>query len=161
MYNLLENIHFWISLSFIIAIVIIYYKGKNKITGFINTKIDEIRNELQESEDILTEALSILNSKKEELEKSNQKHKDIKNKRMSNYDSMFEKALDNLNSQAKIYKLSFDNYIINEEKKHLQIQKQELIDKSIAIVQEYTNNLTPEDHDELISKSLERIKNTN
>lgn len=158
MSSLLHNFHFWLSVSFILAVGFLYYKTKNKIVDFLNSKIEEIKKELKDSENVFQESLNVLNEKKEELKKSKQKNQTIREYKISYFEAAFEKALNNIENHNRNYKESFDTYIENEKKEQIENINQTIINDSIKIVKNYCSNLTPKEHKELIDQSISNIK---
>ncbi|MGQ0527532.1 MAG: F0F1 ATP synthase subunit B family protein [Alphaproteobacteria bacterium] len=58
--ELLHDTHFWVALSFVIFLAIVWVKGRKAILGSLDGRIDTIRKEIQTAESLKSEAEKLL-----------------------------------------------------------------------------------------------------
>ena len=69
---------FWVAVSFAIFIsVLLYLKVPQKINEILNKLISDVKNELEESEKLRSEAKTLLNNAQSKLDTAESKSKDI------------------------------------------------------------------------------------
>jgi len=69
---------FWLAIAFFIFLGVLFYlKVPQKINGFLNDKINEIKKELEEAEKLKKEAKNLLSDYENKIDKSKKESKEI------------------------------------------------------------------------------------
>ena len=153
---------FWVAIAFIIFIaVLIYLKVPQKINSLLNNIIENIKNELNESEKLKEESKNLLNENQEKLENAQKENEQIiKNARKES-----EKLIIEMNN--KFFQTCENRKKITEQKTS---QMKEDAIKSIKnasvkiAVKSVTNliktSINKSKLDALFQKNLNQVKNT-
>ena len=138
---------FWVAVSFFIFFgILIYLKIPQKINNTLTDKINEIRNELGESEKLKIEAKTLLSDYENKIDKSKKETKEIIN--LAKEDS--EKII--LEKMEKFHQI-MENKKKNAEQKIVQMKENALRDiKNISV------KVSMEAVEHLIKKSIDKNK---
>ena len=99
MSDLFHNPHFWILIAFIIMLSLFSKKVYASINSILESKINDIINEIQKSKDLLNQAISLFSIKKIEFDNIKIKTTEILNRAQSNADILFDKTLTKIQNQ--------------------------------------------------------------
>jgi F-type H+-transporting ATPase subunit b len=153
-----DNIHFWLLIAFCIFIIIFYKHIKNAANNFLGSKIDSIKSEIQQADELLSSSMSLLYDKKKEAKELENLAEESIFKAQTNADTHYEKLSNNLNIQLKNSKEYFINYLKNEEQKVLSQNNQIVLDKAINnTVYILEKTINQEQHKHLIDESINNI----
>lgn len=151
---------FWVAISFLIFIgLIIYFKIPQKIKSTLDDNINNIRNQIEEAENLKEEAKNILSDHEKKIDNSKQEIKDMLNKA-------------NKNAEKNIIKTNEEFHLLMEtrkksaEEKIRQMKQQAMKDIkniSVKIAIDSTerllkNSLSRSKLDKLYSSSIEETK---
>ena len=138
---------FWVAVSFFIFFgILIYLKIPQKINNTLTDKINEIRNELGESEKLKIEAKTLLSDYENKIDKSKKETKEIIN--LAKKDS--EKII--LEKMKEFHQI-MENKKKNAEQKIVQMKENALRDiKNISV------KVSMEAVEHLIKKSIDKNK---
>ena len=153
---------FWVAIAFIIFIAgLVYLKVPQKTNSLLNNMIEDIKNELNEAENLKKEAKNLLNENQEKLENAQkEKHQIIKNAQEEG-----EKLIIEINN--KFFQTSENRKKITEQK--IVQMKEDAIknikDASIKIAMESVTRLIKTSIiksklDVLFEENLNQAKNT-
>ena len=151
---------FWVAVSFIIFFgVLIYLKVPQKINEILNKLILDIKNEIDESEKLRTEAKTLLDNAQKKLDTAQSVSKDLLEQAKKDRDSLIIDLNDKFHKSSEIKKNSAENKI--NQMKDSAIK--EIRDASIKIAVDSVKNIltTSVDKsklDNLFQKSLDETK---
>jgi len=151
---------FWVAVSFIIFFgVLVYLKVPHKINEILNKLILDIKNEIDESEKLRTEAKTLLNNAQKKLDTAQSVSKELLEQAKKDRDSLIIDLNDKFHKSSEIKKNSAENKI--NQMKDSAIK--EIRDASIKIAVDSVKNIltTSVDKsklDNLFQKSLNETK---
>ena len=151
---------FWVGVSFIIFFgVLVYLKVPQKINEILNKLILDIKNEIDESEKLRTEAKTLLDNAQKKLDTAQSVSKDLLEQAKKDRDSLIIDLNDKFHKSSEIKKNSAENKI--NQMKDSAIK--EIRDASIKIAVDSVKNIltTSVDKsklDNLFQKSLDETK---
>jgi len=151
---------FWVGVSFIIFFgVLVYLKVPQKINEILNKLILDIKNEIDESEKLRTEAKTLLDNAQKRLDTAQSVSKDLLEQAKKDRDSLIIDLNDKFHKSSEIKKNSAENKI--NQMKDSAIK--EIRDASIKIAVDSVKNIltTSVDKsklDNLFQKSLDETK---
>jgi len=151
---------FWVAVSFIIFFgVLVYLKVPQKINEILNKLILDIKNEIDESEKLRTEAKTLLDNAQKKLDTAQSVSKDLLEQAKKDCDSLIIDLNDKFHKSSEIKKNSAENKI--NQMKDSAIK--EIRDASIKIAVDSVKNIltTSVDKsklDSLFQKSLDETK---
>ncbi len=151
---------FWVAVSFIIFFgVLIYLKVPQKINEILNKLILDIKNEIDESEKLRTEAKTLLDNAQKKLDTAQSVSKDLLEQAKKDRDSLIIDLNDKFHKSSEIKKNSAENKI--NQMKDSAIK--EIRDASIKIAVDSVKNIltTSVDKsklDNLFQKNLDETK---
>ena len=116
--ELLKDATFWTAISFLIFVVLIYVKGRQKITEAIDARIHDIRDEIEQSEKLRQEASDTLASAKKQAEKIEKQTKLMLENAHLEAKQLLEKAEKNMDD-VLIYREQQLQERMNQEKQAL------------------------------------------
>ena len=141
------NATFWVAVSFIIFFGgLIYLKVPHKINEILNKLISDIKNEIDESEKLRTEAKTLLDNAQNELDKAN----DIKNEILDQAKKDGDKLIIELNN--KFHKSS-------DLKKNLAENKiNQMRENAIKEIKDVSIRIAVESVKKIITTSVDKSK---
>jgi F-type H+-transporting ATPase subunit b len=151
---------FWVAISFLIFIgLIIYFKIPQKIKSSLNDNINNIRNQIEEAENLKEEAKNILSYHEKKINNSKQEIKDMLNKANEN-------AEKNIIKTNEEFHLFMETRKKSAEEKMRQMKQQAMKDIkniSVKIAIDSTerllkNSLSKSKLDKIYSSSIEETK---
>ena len=151
---------FWVAVSFIIFFgVLVYLKVPQKINEILNKLILDIKNEIDESEKLRTEAKTLLDNAQKKLDTAQSVSKDLLEQAKKDRDSLIIDLNDKFHKSSEIKKNSAENKI--NQMKDSAIK--EIRDASIKIAVDSVKNIltTSVDKsklDNLFQKNLDETK---
>ena len=151
---------FWVGVSFIIFFgVLVYLKVPQKINEILNKLILDIKNEIDESEKLRTEAKTLLDNAQKKLDTAQSVSKDLLEQAKKDRDSLIIDLNDKFHKSSEIKKNSAENKI--NQMKDSAIK--EIRDASIKIAVDSVKNIltTSVDKsklDNLFQKNLDETK---
>ena len=151
---------FWVAISFIIFFVgLIYLKIPQKINDLLSKLISEIKNEIDESEKLRSEAKILLDNAQKKLNTSQAVSKDIMEQAKKDSDKLIIEMNDRFHKSAEIKKNLTQNKIIQMKDAAIK----EIKDASIKVAIDSAKKiiLTSVDKtklDNLFNKNLEETK---
>ena len=151
---------FWVAVSFIIFFgVLVYLKVPQKINEILNKLILDIKNEIDESEKLRTEAKTLLDNAQKKLDTAQSVSKDLLEQTKKDRDSLIIDLNDKFQKSSEIKKNSAENKI--NQMKDSAIK--EIRDASIKIAVDSVKNIltTSVDKsklDNLFQKNLDETK---
>jgi F0F1-type ATP synthase membrane subunit b/b' len=158
MLDLLHNSHFWILIAFVIMISLFAKKVYISINSLLETKINDITNEIQKSKDLLNKAISLFSIKKIEFDSIKIKTTEILNRAQSNADILFDKTLTKIQNQIKHSKKSLTNYLDTKQIATQYSLNQKLLENSIDNVKDIIiTQIDKTHHSKIIDNSIEDI----
>jgi F-type H+-transporting ATPase subunit b len=103
---------FWVAVSFIIFFgILIYLKIPQKINQILNKLISEIKNEIDESEKLRTEAKTLLNDAQNKLNTAQSITREILEQAKKDSDNLIIELNDKFHKSSEIKKSSAENKI--------------------------------------------------
>ena len=103
---------FWVAISFVIfAGVLIYLKIPNKVNDILNNLILDIKNEIDESEKLRTEAKTLLNNAQDKLNTAQSISNEILEQAKKDSDKMIIELNDKFHKSSEIKKNLAENKI--------------------------------------------------
>ena len=103
---------FWVAISFVIfAGVLIYLKIPNKVNDILNNLILDIKNEIDESEKLRTEAKTLLNNAQDKLNTAQSVSNEILEQAKKDSDKMIIELNDKFHKSSEIKKNLAENKI--------------------------------------------------
>lgn len=158
--EIFSNSHFWALIAFIITISLSFKKVYTLANTFLSSKIVNIKKEIQDSEDTIAEALSLLNERKKALHEIINNGEEQITQAKLNVESTYEKTLYDISRNNSIVKENFENYINKQSSNVLLEIKKEALDLTInSVALSVKNSVDEKQHFELIEKSILSIKN--
>ena len=151
---------FWVAVSFIIFFgVLIYLKVPQKINEILNKLILDIKNEIDESEKLRTEAKTLLDNAQKKLDTAQSVSKDLLEQAKKDRDSLIIDLNDKFHKSSEIKKNSAENKINQMKVSAIK----EIRDASIKIAVDSVKNIltTSVDKsklDNLFQKNLDETK---
>ena len=105
---------FWVAISFFIFIgALIYLKIPQKINEILNKLISDIKNELDESEKLRTEAKTLLDNAQSKLDTADTKSKDILAQAKKESENLIIELNDKFHKSAELKKnLAENNFVV-------------------------------------------------
>ena len=151
---------FWVAVSFIIFFgILIYFKIPHKVNEILNKLISEIKNEIDESEKLRTEAKTLLDNAQNKLDTAQTVSNEILDEAKKDSDKLIIELNDKFHKSSEIKKNSAENKI--NQMKDSAIK--EIRDASIKIAVDSVKNIltTSVDKsklDNLFQKNLDETK---
>ena len=151
---------FWVAVSFIIFFgVLVYLKVPHKINEILNKLILDIKNEIDESEKLRTEAKTLLDNAQKKLDTAQSVSKELLEQAKKDRDSLIIDLNDKFHKSSEIKKNSAENKI--NQMKDSAIK--EIRDASIKIAVDSVKNILTASVDKskldnLFQKSLNETK---
>ena len=151
---------FWVAISFIIFIgALIYLKVPQKINEVLNKLISDIKNELDESEKLRSEAKTLLDNAQSKLNSAENKSKDILAQSKKESESLIIEINDKFHKTAELKKSLAESKIAQMKEAAIK----EIKDTSIRIAVDsvkkiITTSVDKSKLDNLFSKDLEETK---
>ena len=151
---------FWVAISFIIFIVgLVYLKIPQKINEILTKLIDDIKNEINESEKLRSEAKILLDNAQSKLDTASQKSEEIMKQAKKDSDWLVIEMNDKFHKSSEMKKSLAENKIVQMKEAALK----EIKDASIKIAVDSVKKiiLTSVDKsklENLFNKNLEETK---
>ena len=151
---------FWVAVSFIIFFVgLIYLKIPQKINEILNKLISDIKNEIDESEKLRTEAKSLLDNAQKKLDTAQSVSKEILEQVKKDSDNLLLDLNDKFHKSSEIKKNLAENKIAQMKEAAIK----EIKDTSIKIAVEsvkkiITTSVDKSKLDTLFQKNLDETK---
>ena len=151
---------FWVAVSFIIFLgVLIYLKIPQKISDVLNKLIYNIKNEIDESEKLKSEAKILLNNAQNKLDTAQLVSKDILEQAKKNGDRLVIEMNDKFHKSSEIKKNLAENKIIQMKDAALKEIKDVSIRIAVESVKKIINTSVDKSKlDNLFDKNLEETK---
>ena len=106
---------FWVAVSFVIFFVgLIYLKVPHKINEILNKLISDIKNEIDESEKLRTEAKTLLDNSQKKLDSAELVGKEILEQAKKDSDKLIIELNDKFHKSSEIKKNLAENKIIQK-----------------------------------------------
>ena len=151
---------FWVGVSFILFFAgLIYLKVPQKINEILNNLIDNIKNEIVESEKLRTEAKTLLESSQIKLESAQKESKKIINQAKKESENLIIEMNDKFHKSSEIKKNLAKNKISQMKESALKEIKDNSIRLAIDSVKKIiSNSIDKSKLDNLFEKKLEESK---
>ena len=151
---------FWVGVSFILFFAgLIYLKVPQKINEILNNLIDNIKNEIVESEKLRAEAKTLLESSQIKLESAQKESKKIINQAKKESESLIIEMNDKFHKSSEIKKNLAKNKISQMKESALKEIKDNSIRLAVDSVKKIiSNSIDKSKLDNLFEKNLEETK---
>jgi F-type H+-transporting ATPase subunit b len=147
MMDLLLDTHFWYLVSFLVFATIVYKYGMPALLGVLDKRIEEIREELKNAEDLRVEA-------QEMLAQYQRKHKDA----VKDADAILENAKAQAKEMQKAAEKELDEVIARREKQ-LEERVARMQQNAREEILEYASSLAIAATTEIIADQLDKKSN--
>ena len=151
---------FWVGVSFVLFLVgLIYLKVPQKVNEFLNKLISDIKNEIDESEKLRSEAKNLLDNAQNKLDEANSESNKILNQAKKDSEKLVIEMNDTFHKTAEIKKRSAETKIVQMKEAALK----EIRDTSVRIAMESVKKIISTSVDKskldvLFKKNLEEAK---
>ena len=151
---------FWVGVSFVLFFGgLIYLKVPQKINELLNKLISDIKNEIDESEKLRSEAKNLLDNAQNKLDRTNSESNKILNQAKKDSEKLVIEMNDKFHKTAEIKKRSAETKIVQMKEAALK----EIRDTSIKIAMESVKKIISTSVDKskldvLFKKNLEEAK---
>ena len=151
---------FWVGVSFVLFLVgLIYLKVPQKVNEFLNKLISDIKNEIDESEKLRSEAKNLLDNAQNKLDEANSESNKILNQAKKDSEKLVIEMNDKFHKTAEIKKRSAETKIAQMKETALK----EIRDTSVKIAMESVKKIISTSVDKsrldvLFKKNLEEAK---
>ena len=151
---------FWVAISFIIFIgVLIYFKIPQKVNEILNKLILDIKNEIDESEKLRSEAKILLDSAQKKLETAQSVSKEILDQAKKDSDNMIIELNDKFHKSSEIKKNLAENKISQMKEAAIKEIKDTSIKIAVDSVKKIiTTSIDKSKLDALFQKDLDKTK---
>ena len=151
---------FWVAISFVIFFVgLIYLKVPQKINEVLNKLISDIKNEIDESEKLRSEAKILLDKAQNKLDDTQSESKEILEQSKKESDGLIIEMNDKFHKSSEIKKNLAKNKIIQMKETALKEIKDVSIKLAIDSVKKIiTTSVDKSKLDNLFEKNLEETK---
>jgi len=151
---------FWVAISFIIFIgVLIYFKIPQKVNEILNKLILDIKNEIDESEKLRSEAKILLDSAQKKLETAQSVSKEILEQAKKDSDNMIIELNDKFHKSSEIKKNLAENKISQMKEAAIKEIKDTSIKIAVDSVKKIiTTSIDKSKLDALFQKDLDKTK---
>ena len=138
---------FWVAISFFIFLGgLVYLKVPQKINDSLDSKINEIKKELEEAEKLKNESKNLLSEYENKIDKSKKETKEIINKAKKE------------SEQNIIEKTERFHQMMDERKKNTEIKILQMKKNAIRDIKNASIKISIEAVEKLISKSIDKSK---
>jgi len=151
---------FWVGVSFVLFLVgLIYLKVPQKVNEFLNKLISDIKNEIDESEKLRSEAKNLLDNAQNKLDEANSESNKILNQAKKDSEKLVIEMNDKFHKTVEIKKRSAETKIAQMKETALK----EIRDTSVKIAMESVKKIISTSVDKsrldvLFKKNLEEAK---
>jgi len=151
---------FWVGVSFVLFLVgLIYLKVPQKVNEFLNKLISDIKNEIDESEKLRSEAKNLLDNAQNKLDEANSESNKILNQAKKDSEKLVIEMNDKFHKTAEIKKRSAETKIVQMKEAALK----EIRDTSVKIAMKSVKKIISTSVDKskldvLFKKNLEEAK---
>ena len=151
---------FWVAVSFVIFFgVLIYLKVQRKVNDILNKLILDIKNEIDESEKLRTEAKTLLDNAQKKLDKAENIKNEIFNQVKKDSDNLIIQLNDKFHKSSDIKKNLAENKINQMKEKAIKDIKDVSIKIAIDSVKKIiTTSVDKSKLDTLFQKNLDETK---
>ena len=151
---------FWVGISFILFFAgLIYLKVPQKINEILNNLIDNIKNEIVESEKLRAEAKTLLESSQIKLESAQKESKKIINQAKKESENLIIEMNDKFHKSSEIKKNLAKNKVFQMKESALKEIKDNSIRLAVDSVKKIiSNSIDKSKLDNLFEKNLEESK---
>ena len=151
---------FWVAVSFVIFFgVLIYLKVPRKVNDILNKLILDIKNEIDESEKLRTEAKTLLDNAQKKLDKAENIKNEIFNQVKKDSDNLIIQLNDKFHKSSDIKKNLAENKINQMKEKAIKDIKDVSIKIAIDSVKKIiTTSVDKSKLDTLFQKNLDETK---
>jgi len=151
---------FWVAISFIIFFVgLIYLKIPQKISGILNKLITDIKNEIEESERLRSEAKILLDNAQNKLDSAQSESNKILKQAKKGTDELIVEMNDKFHKSSEIKKNLLENKITQMKESALKEIKDISIKLAVNSVKKIiTTSVDKSKLDNLFEKNLEETK---
>ena len=151
---------FWVAISFIIFFgVLIYFKVPQKVNDILNKLISDIKNEIDESEKLRTEAKTLLDNAQNKLDTSQSVSNEILEKAKKDSDRLIIELNDKFHKSSEIKKSLAENKITQMKEAAIQDIKDVSIKIALDSVKKIiTTSVDKSKLDTLFQKNLDETK---
>jgi F-type H+-transporting ATPase subunit b len=151
---------FWVAISFIIFVGgLIYLKIPHKINEVLNKLISDIKNEIEESEKLRSEAKILMDNTQSKLDTAQDVGKDILEQAKKDSDHLVIEMNDKFHKSSEIKKKLAENKIIQMKKAALKEIKDISIGIAVDSVKKIINTSVDKSKlDNLFEKNLDETK---
>ena len=151
---------FWVAVSFVIFFGgLIYLKVPQKINEILNNLILDIKNEIDESEKLRTEANLLLNNAQKKLNKAQSVREEILNQTKKDCDKLIIELNDKFHKSSEIKKNSAQTKIAQMKDSAIKEIKNASVKIAIESVEKlFKNSIDKSKLDKIYSASIEETK---
>tara|TARA_B100000524_G_scaffold227786_1_gene120657 strand:+ start:180 stop:692 length:513 start_codon:yes stop_codon:yes gene_type:complete len=151
---------FWVAVSFVIFFaVLIYLKVPQKINEILNKLISEIKNEIDESEKLRTEAKTLLDNAQNKLDTANSIKKEILEQAKKDTDKLIIELNDKFHKSSEIKKNLTENKINQMKENAIKEIKNASVNIAVDSVKNIiTTSVDKSKLDTLFQKNLDETK---
>jgi len=151
---------FWVAISFVIFFGgLVYLKIPQKINGVLNKLISDIKNELNESEKLRSEAKTLLDNAQAKLDTAEKTSKDILDQAKKESENLIIETNNKFHKSAELKKNLAENKIVQMKEAAIKEIKDTSIKIAIDSVKKIiTTSVDKSKLDNLFSKNLEETK---
>ena len=149
---------FWVAIAFIIFIIAIFNPVRKLLTSSLDTKINEIKNNISEAENLKSETLNILSDIKKRQNEVELEIQEIHSNAKEKIKILETKAIDKLNEQT-IKKEAINNLKVDQMIRDAKLMIQENISNTAlnAVMSILEKKLNDEQRQGLIDSSLKDL----
>ena len=151
---------FWVAISFIIFFAgLIYLKVPQKINQTLNKLISDIKNEIEESEKLRTEAKTLLNNAQNKLDSAQQESKEMLDKTKQDSEKLIIEMNDKFHKSIEIKKNLAENKIAQMKEAAIKEIKDNSIKLAVESVKKIiSTSIDKSKLDNIFEKNLEESK---
>ena len=151
---------FWVAISFIIFLgALIYLKIPQKINAVLNKLISDIKNELDESEKLRSEAKILLDNAQTKLDTAEKINKDILEQAKKDSENLIIETNDKFHKSAELKKNLAENKIVQMKEAAIKEIKDASIKIAVDSVKKIiTTSVDKSKLDTLFQKNLDETK---
>ena len=151
---------FWVAVSFIIFLgVLIYFKIPQKVSEMLDGMISDIKNEIDESEKLRTEAKKLLENSQKKLDTAQSVSKEILEQAKKDSDRLIIELNDKFHKSSEIKKNSAESKIIQMKDNAIKEIKNASVKIAVESVKQIINTSVDKSKlDTLFQKNLDETK---
>ena len=156
-----EDPKFWLLVSFIIFVILMYKPFKSMLIGGLDSKIEEIKKNINESLQSFTDAEMRLKEAEERTADLNNKINELLNSAKKQSDSLSKNIIEKTKQSILSKEKNSLERIKQIESSAIQTIKNQASIKLNMLISNYLKNLSEPDKSAILSKSISEFKSLN